>query len=88
MQQQMFRDALWAVVEASDRGVGDVEGSAYYEMVSIHPGLTRSRFDELIDMLVRTDHLRRWSGPTDAAGNPVGTLMPTAKARLQFEAAV
>jgi hypothetical protein len=57
-------------------------------MVSIHPGLTRSRFDELIDMLVRTDHLRRWSGPTDAAGNPVGTLMPTAKARLQFEAAV
>jgi hypothetical protein len=89
MQQPMFRDALWAVVESSDRGVGDVEEAAYREMTSSYPDLTRTRFAEIVEVLVRTEHLRRWKAPTDRAGNPAGpnSLMPTSKARLQFAAA-
>jgi hypothetical protein len=87
MQTPLFRDILWAVTEASDRSAADVEGSAFLEVTWSHPGITRSRFDEVIDMLVRTEHLRRWGGTTENGAGP-RTLMPTAKARLQFSAAV
>jgi hypothetical protein len=90
MQQPVFRDVLWAIAEASDRGERDVAHVAYLDVLTAHPDLTRNRFVEVVDLLVRSDHLRRWSGPTDATGAPIGPgiLMPTAKARLQFEAAV
>jgi hypothetical protein len=86
MQQPVFRDVLWAVIEVSDRQSGD----AYHNVRTAHPDLTRAQFEELVEVLVRTDHLRRWRGPTDSSGGPLGagTLMPTAKARLQFSVAV
>jgi hypothetical protein len=88
MQQPVFRDVLWAIVEAHDLEVSDVSARAYDGVLAAHPGLSQSRFEEIVELLVRSDHLRRWSGPTDAAGAPLGTgsLMPTAKARLQFAA--
>lgn len=86
MQQPVFRDVLWAVIEVSDRQSGD----AYHNVRTAHPYLTRSQFDEIVQVLVRTDHLRMWRGPTDSSRSPLGAgnLMPTPKARLQFSVAV
>ncbi len=90
MQQRVFRDVLWAVIEVSDRQTGDATADAYHDVRTAYPDLTRAQFNEIVEVLVRTDHLRRWKGPTDSSGSPLGagTLMPTAKARLQFPVAV
>jgi len=87
MQQPMFRDVLWAIIESSDRDVDDVESEAYREVLDNHPDLTRPQFDEVAEVLVRTDHLRRWKRPTEGVLGS-GVLMPTAKGRLQFAAAI
>jgi len=87
MQQPEFRDVLWALIESSDRDVDDVEAIAYREVVEAHPNLSRPQFDEIANMLVRTDHLRRWRRSADDALE-CGALIPTAKGRLQFAAAI
>lgn len=86
MQQPLFRDVLWAVLELSDRGETDLETYAYQAVLDHYPDLTITRFEEVIEMLVLTDHLRRWDTPVNNPGRAGGgpTLMPTAKARLQF----
>ena len=88
MQQPVFRDVLWAILESTDRGDMDVACSAYSQVLNTQPELSRSRFDEIVELLVRSDHVRRWVGPTDDSGEHLGhgSLMPTAKARLQFAA--
>ncbi|MGH8912993.1 MAG: hypothetical protein ACRDZM_00565, partial [Acidimicrobiia bacterium] len=86
MLQPLFRDVLWAVIDLTERGVDDMESAAYDLLVTSNPTLTRSQFDEVIEVLVQTDHLRRWRRPTEGA-LARGALMPTAKGMLQFTVA-
>ena len=86
MQQPIFRDVLWSVIDLTDRGVDVLEATAFEQVVAGHPDLTRDRFDEIVDMLVSSGHLRRWSPPLPK-NDRSEILIPTAKARLQLAAA-
>ncbi len=84
MQQPEFRDLLWRTIELTDAGVDVSQRVLYEDMLTSHPGLTQERFDELVGMLVQSEHLRRWPRPTAPGGDHTDVLHATAKARLQF----
>jgi hypothetical protein len=84
MQQPEFRDLLWSVIDMSDRGIDVSERLLFEEMQVTYPELTRERFDELVEMLVLSEHLRKWPRPTAPGGDHTDVLHATAKARLQF----
>lgn len=85
MQQPEFRDVLWTAIEMADRDT-EVGRTALFEvLVLTRTELTRTRFDEIVDMLVLSGHLRSWH-PAMPHNDGSDILAPTAKARLQLSA--
>jgi len=76
---------LWKVIEMADRGLEVVRTPLFEELTPSHPDLTRVRFDEIVDMLVLSGHLRSWH-PAMPKSDGSDILAPTAKARLQLSA--
>jgi hypothetical protein len=77
---------LWTVIDLTDRGVDVVENQLYAELTPAHPDLTRARFDEIVELLVLSGHLRKWTRPGPPQGDHSDVLIPTAKSRLQLSA--
>ncbi len=85
MQQPEFRDVLWTAIELTDRGDEVLRTALFEELAPTRPELTRARFDEIVDMLVLSGHLRSWH-PAMPHNDGSDILAPTAKARLQLSA--
>ncbi len=85
MQQPEFRDVLWTAIEMADRDLEVGRTALFEELAPIRPELNRARFDEIVDMLVLSGHLRSWQ-PAMPHNDGSDILAPTAKARLQLSA--